>query len=232
MNKQQLPPQPKPYGLIPRWVMERTLGHDCNYKRWLRSTFGNDTAERLIEDYYIGGSSEGDLEAAIFWQVDSDGNVRTGKAMNYNPLTGKRIKGEGAYVDWIHSIMQREGALPEGWTLRQCLYGEHLLRRRPQDIVAVAEGAKTAHIGSALMPQMVWVGVDSMLSISEERLQPLRGRRCIFFPDEGRGYEEWSKRLVALSERVGFTYCLSDFIERHAPAPGADIGELLSTAQH
>ena len=230
MNKQQLPPQPKPYGLIPRWVMERTLGHDCNYKRWLRSTFGNDTAERLIHDYYIGGSSEGDLEAAIFWQVDIDDNVRTGKAMNYNPITGKRIKGEGAYVDWIHSIMQREGALPEGWTLRQCLYGEHLLRRRPQDIVAVAEGAKTAHIGSALMPQMVWVGVDSMLSISEERLQPLRSRRCIFFPDEGRGYEEWSKRLIGLSKRVDFEYCLSDFVERHAPSTGADIGELLSTA--
>ena len=24
MNKQQLPPQPEPFGLIPRWVMERT----------------------------------------------------------------------------------------------------------------------------------------------------------------------------------------------------------------
>ena len=26
--------QPEPYGLIPRWFMERTLDADCDYKRW------------------------------------------------------------------------------------------------------------------------------------------------------------------------------------------------------
>ena len=148
--------------------------------------------------------------------------------MNYDPTTGKRIRGSDAYVDWIHSIMQREGALPEGWRLEQCLYGEHLLKSRPRDIVAVAEDAKTAHVGSVLLPELVWLAVDSMLSISEERLSVLKGRSVIFFADEGRAYEEWSKRLSPIAHNVGFSYLLSEFMEHHAPMSGGDIGDIVS----
>ena len=224
-NKLQITPQREPYGLIPRWMMERTLGNDCNYKRWLRARFGAETAERLVSDYYIGGNT-GDADAAIFWQVDHKGEVRTGKVMNYDATTGKRLKGEAAYVNWIHSIMQREGALPEGWELRQCLYGEHLLRQRPDAFVALAEGAKTAHIGAVLMPELVWVAVDAMLAISEERLAPLKGRRVILFPDEGRGYREWSERIAPIAHAVGFSYTISDFMQRELPNTGGDIGDL------
>ena len=217
-------PETEPYGLIPRWFMEGTLGKDCAYKRWLRATFGGDIAERLIADYYIGGD---DFDDAVFWQVDSDNNVRTGKIMSYDPATGKRLKGEEAYTDWVHSVMRREGALPEGWQLKQCLYGEHLLKRRPNEIVAVAEGAKTAHVGSALIPDMVWVAVDSMLGITSERLEPLKGRKCIFFADEGRGYEEWKERLGPIAYGVGFQYLLSDFVEEHAVLAGGDIADMI-----
>ena len=216
-------PDAEPYGAIPRWFMEQTLGRDCGYKQWLRTTFG-DIAERLIAEYYIGGNAEGD---ALFWQVDHNDNVRTGKIMSYDPATGKRHKGEEAYLDWVHSVMQRSGILPEGWRLRQCLYGEHLLKRRPEEIVAVAEGAKTAHVGSALMPDMVWVAVDSMLGITPERLEPLKGRKCIFFADEGRGYEEWKERLGPIAYGVGFQYLLSDFVQEHALLAGGDIADMI-----
>ncbi len=228
MDKPQVTPQREPYGVIPRWFMERTVKKECTYKEWLRATFGNDTAERLINEYYIGGNDFGD---AVFWQVDIDQRVRTGKIMNYDPTTGKRIRGSEAYVDWIHSIMQREGALPEGWRLEQCLYGEHLLTSRPRDIVAVAEGAKTAHVGAALLPEMVWLAVDSMLSISEERLSVLKGRSVIFFADEGRAYEEWSKRLSPIAHNVGFSYLLSEFMEHHAPMSGGDIGDIVTKGE-
>ena len=217
-------PEREPYGAIPRWFMEQTLGRDCGYKQWLRTTFGGDTAERLIAEYYIGGNAEGD---AVFWQVDHNEIVRTGKIMSYDPATGKRHKGEEAYLDWVHSVMQRGGILPEGWRLRQCLYGEHLLKRRPEEIVAVAEGAKTAHVGSALMPDMVWVAVDSMLGITPERLEPLKGRKCIFFADEGRGYEEWKERLGPIAYGVGFQYLLSDFVQEHALLAGGDIADMI-----
>ena len=219
---------PKFSGRLPRWFMEQTLGIECDYKVWLRDTFQESVANRIIRDYCIGGSVDDSLNThAIFWQVDSNNEVRTGKIMNYNPATGKRIKGEGAYVSWVHSIMRSEGVLPAEWELEQCLYGEHLLALRPRAVVALAEGAKTAHIGSALMPAMVWVAVDSMMGLSLERLRPLRGRSVVLFPDQGKGYEEWLKRIEPIAQEVGFDYTVSEFMEAKNPVQGGDIGDLI-----
>ena len=215
-------------GAIPWWFVERTLDVECDYKQWLRRRVGAECAERLITEYRIGGYRDprSELTAAIFWQVDIAGRVRTGKVMTYDPATGKRLKGEGAYVDWIHALMRREGALPEGWQLRQCLYGEELLARYPRHIVALAEGAKTAHVGAALMPDMVWVAVDSMMGLSHERLLCLKGRSVVLFPDEGRGYAEWQQRIAPIARSVGFRYVVSDFMERHAKGSGGDIADV------
>ena len=209
------------------------MGVECDYKIWLRDTFGDSVANRIIADYYIGGA-HGDppnelATYAIFWQVDHNGDVRTGKLMNYDPATGKRIKGEGAYVNWMHSIMRSEGVLPEGWELEQCLYGEHLLSLNPKAVVALAEGPKTAHIGSALMPDMVWVAVDSMTGLSAERLCPLKGRMVVLFPDEGKGYEVWSQRIAKIAEEVGFNYRMSTFMEGRER--GGDIADLIGSEE-
>ena len=218
------------FGLMPRTLVERSLALDCGYKRWLRSVAGEEAAARIISDYKIGGciNETTGLDAAVFWQEDINGDFRTGKIMNFDPTTGKRLKGEAGVVNWAHSLLRQEGALPEGWELRQCLYGEALLRRRPRDVVALAEGPKTAHIGSLLMPDMVWLATDSMMGLSHERLQPLAGRSVVLFPDEGRGFREWSERIVPIARSVGFDYVVSDFMERIAPNTGGDIADLLA----
>ena len=218
------------FGLMPRTLVERTLTVDSDYKRWLRTIAGEEATARLVSDYKIGGCYDEatGLDATIFWQEDIAGDIRTGKIMNFDPTTGKRRKGDDALVDWVHSVMRREGALPEGWELRQCLYGEALLARRPGDVVALAEGPKTAHIGSLLMPSMVWLAADSMMSLSQERLQPLAGRSVVLFPDEGRGFKEWSERIVPIAREVGFRYSISDFMERVAPNTGGDIADLVA----
>lgn len=222
--------EPQGIGTLPWWFVERTLSVDCDYKQWLRNTLGHHTAEQIIADYHIGGVvlDDGVSNAAIFWQVDSVRNARTGKIMNFDPATGKRLKGEEQLIDWAHSVMRREGALPEGWNLVQCLYGESLLERRKEDIVALCEGAKTAHIGSALMPEMVWVALDSMTGLCAERLYALNGRDVILFPDEGRGYEEWTRRIEPIARSVHFRYSVSDFIQRNIPNSGGDIADLIA----
>ena len=50
---------------IPWWFMERTLPTDCDYKRWLRHTFGSATAQRLIRDYYIEGNTGDDFVDSV-----------------------------------------------------------------------------------------------------------------------------------------------------------------------
>ena len=227
MDKPQVTPQREPYGVIPRWFMERTVKKECTYKEWLRATFGNDTAERLINEYYIGGNDFGD---AVFWQVDIDQRVRTGKIMNYDPTTGKRLKGGGS-VDWVHSTMLRQG-LVEEFSLRQCLYGEHLLSRYPSHVVGVVESYKTAHIASILMPHIVWTATDSLSGLSSERLAALRHRRVIIFPDEGRGYEEWSAKISKIAHEVGFDYRISSFVEGGEYGKGADIADVVNLAEY
>ena len=104
------------------------------------------------------------------------------------------------------------------------MYGEHLLQRYPDKVVALAEGAKTAHIGAILMPNMVWVAVDSMMALTAEMLRPLKGRKVVLFPDEGKGYEVWTSRIGAIAEEVGFRHCVSAFMEGRES--GADIADL------
>ena len=108
----------------------------------------------------------------------------------------------------------------------QCMYGEHLLRRYPDKVVAVAEGAKTAHIGAILMPEMVWVAVDSMMALTADMLRPLKGRSVILFPDEGKGYEVWTAKIGSIASEVGFAYSVSQFMEGREQ--GSDIADLLA----
>ena len=215
------PPEPKRVSAgLPRRILDATMRENCAYLAWLESRFGSDRALRIADEYYIGGIAD----RAVFWQVDGEGCIRTGKIMAYDEHTGKRLKGEGM-VDWMHAVMRREGSLPEGWELVQCMYGEHLLSRYPDKVVALAEGAKTAHIGAILMPNMVWVAVDSMMALTADMLRPLKGRRVILFPDEGKGYEVWTSKIEAIASEVGFQYHVSSFMEGREK--GADIADLV-----
>ena len=177
-----------------------------------------------MQSLYRTGGVE---DAVIFWQRDIEGRVRTGKVMVYDEYTGKRIK-DGDSIGWVHAIMRREGELPEGWELTQCLYGEHLLKDNPDKIVAVVEAYKTAHVGSILIPDMVWVATDSLHGLTAERLAPLKGRKVLLFPDEGKGYEIWSERIPQIAKEVGFTYRISAFME--GGAKGADIADITQKA--
>ena len=167
-------PSPRPICTLPEGVALASEGGDSAHMRWIEGMYG--TAERtLVQRLYRVGGIE---DFAIFWQRDIEGRIRTGKIMAYDEYTGKRVKGEGA-IKWAHAIMRREGELPEGWELTQCLYGEHLLPQHPDKVVAVVEAYKTAHVGAILMPDMVWLATDSLQGLTAERLAPLKGRMVI-----------------------------------------------------
>ena len=215
-------PPPRPICTLPEWVVERSLtnGAVSDHVLWLMNTYGEEETERVARMYGIGASMQGFV---IFWQRDIEGRVRAGKIMDYDVVTGKRRKYAGA-IGWIHTIMRREGELPEDWELTQCLYGEHLLKEHPASVVAVVEAYKTAHVGAILMPDMVWVATDSLQGLTAERLAPLRGRSVVFFPDEGKGFQLWQERLPQIAQEVGFKYQLSTFME--GKGDGADIADI------
>ena len=219
MNK----PSPRQICTIPEGITLATEGDDSAHMRWIERHYGREARNRVQSLYRTGGVED----AVIFWQRDIEGRVRTGKIMVYDEVTGKRIKDSDS-IGWVHAIMRREGELPEGWELTQCLYGEHLLKDNPDKIVAVVEAYKTAHVGSILIPDMVWVATDSLHGLTAERLAPLKGRMVLLFPDEGKGYEIWSERIPQIAKEVGFTYRISAFME--GGAKGADIADITQKA--
>ena len=224
-NKATATPPPPPRGYIPEWVFEqsRNLPVLSDHMRWLVNNFGVDKAQYVSDLYEVGYMADGRV---IFWQIDIEGGVRTGKIMAYDPATGHRRKEEGS-IGWVHSELKREGILAEDWRLEQCLYGEHLLEDNPDRTVALVEAYKTAHVGAILMPNMVWLAVDSMMGLTEERLKPLKGRDVILYADEGKGFEEWERRIAPIASSVGFSYRMSRFTKEYNAEPGDDIVDVV-----
>ena len=89
---------------------------------WLRTQFPRDAVAAALKRYRVGGTPDG---ATLWWQIDTQGRVHTGKAMQYNPLTGHRVKEQGFPVNWAHRM--RLYGEPSELVVPQCLFGEHLI---------------------------------------------------------------------------------------------------------
>ena len=89
---------------------------------WLRTQFPRDAVAAALKRYRVGGTPDG---ATLWWQIDTQGRVHTGKAMLYNPLTGHRVKEQGFPVNWAHRM--RLYGEPSDLVVPQCLFGLSLL---------------------------------------------------------------------------------------------------------
>lgn len=169
-----------------------------------------DTIKRVWREYKVGATRD---KSVIYWQIDINGNVRTGKIMKYDPATGHRIK-DFTGVNWIHSVLKKRGVLPDSFNLVQCLFGESLLKTYPDKGVALVESEKTALIGSGLFPDYVWLATGGKSQLSFDKMKILSGRRVVAFPDVD-GYGYWKDKAVELS-RCGIDIVVSDILERRA----------------
>ena len=216
-QKPKQPLQQTAIGYIPPHYVEKSQSVHSNFCRFLSalldSYYGSkakEVQERLMEDYRLGATRDGSV---IFWQIDRENKVRTGKVMQYNPGDGHRVKdGQASAVNWIHSILKRQRVLAEEWQLFQCLFGEHLLNVYPDKVAVLVESEKSAVIGSALFPGYVWLAAGGKSQLREEKLRVLTGRTVLLFPDAD-AYAEWKERAD------GMTFCkvmVSDLIEKNA----------------
>jgi hypothetical protein len=202
---------------IPHEFCERSLSYHSNFVMFLCSildthSLESPTIERLMQNYCLGAAKD---KSVIFWQIDAKNNIRAGKIMQYNAGSGHRIK-NGNGIDWVHSIMKKRGLLPDTFNMVQCLFGEHLLTRYPDKAVAVTESEKSALIGSAVFPSMIWLAVGGISNFTADRLKPLAGRKVIAFPDtdtNGETFRKWSD----IAKGIHFAeITVSDLLEREA----------------
>jgi hypothetical protein len=160
------------------------------FVRFLNSLFDSEIVEKLINTYHIGTSKHWN-GATVFWQIDIQGNIRTGKVMLYDD-TGHRVKEPYNHINWVHSLLYNE------YNLEQCLFGEHLLRDDKTIPVAIVESEKTAIISSAYFPEFIWLAAGAKSNLKPQRCKSLIGRKVTLFPDLG-AYQDWQEKAEKLS---------------------------------
>lgn len=206
------PPPPTPPSYIPKEYLIKCFSFKSTFIEYLCGLFDIKTIERVAADYYLGTTKSRDV---IFWQVDIERHIRTGKVMAYNPETGHRVHSNGA-TNWIHSLMQGRGLIEGEFNLQQCLFGEHLLQKYPNKVIAVVEAEKTAVIASAVFPKYVWLATGGKYGINAEKLKVLAGRKIMLFPDTdttGETYQYWREKA---GELTNCTCIVSDILETNA----------------
>ena len=84
-----------PIKQIDKRYLQKTFGKEPNFLTFLKNTFPEDVVEQAILDYFLSGTKD---KSIIYWQIDLQGRIRTGKIMQYNPETGKRVKSSTVIV--------------------------------------------------------------------------------------------------------------------------------------
>ena len=211
----------------PPEIVAMTNDHRGNvFAKWIVGLLG-DPAKQALRSYRVGtfpiGKKHPELAGScIWWQIGSDGLHRSGKVMKYNE-DGKRIKEHGA--QWIHTLVYGKSSDELG--IGQCLFGEHLLKERPDAPVSIVESEKTAIICAALYPSHVWLATGGSHGLTMEKCACLAGSNVTLFPDSG-CYKEWSDKAIQIGLDVMCeSFRVDDTLEALGAPAGDDIADWL-----
>lgn len=190
-----IPNPPNPPSYIPAELFRQSLkGWEANHlTSYLSLIMGEQVINELCEMYHIGSAAIW-AGATVFWQVDQNEKVRGGKVMGYDS-SGHRIKGQ---ITWVHAIPELK---LKPFNLKQCLFGEHLLKQFPDHPVAIVESEKTAIIAAGYVPKAVWLASGGKSGLNADKLQCLKGRSVHLWPDLG-AEVEWKAKALRISKEV------------------------------
>lgn len=173
-----------------------------NFIEFLLNNFDTNKVVRILDRYHIGGGYHW-RGSTIFWQIDQNLKVRTGKVMLYNKDTCKRVKEPYNHISWVHTPKYKDEGLGYNvdFNLRQCFFGEHLLTTMSNiKEINVVEAEKTAIICSIERPEKVFVATGGLQNISESRLLPFKDYKMVFHPDKGKAHTIWETKLQPFRE--------------------------------
>jgi hypothetical protein len=218
-------PQPKPKtSFLNSDVMRKSI--DSTNKNYfidyLANLWSYDVANYLKTQYNIGTSRHWQ-GATVFWQVDKNKAIRSGKIMLYNPSNGKRVKEPYNYINWVHKALKLDS-----FNLEQCYFGEHLLNEDKDKPVAIVESEKTAIISSVYLPDFIWLACGSVNNLNEAKTKCLQGRDVVLFPDL-KCYDLWNDKIPQLTKLARFrtSTLLRDKATDNEKNQGYDLADYL-----
>lgn len=210
-------------------VRARESTEDDTLCNWLRSLpwgpLQRESIDRTLKAYHVGSSKDG---KTIWWQIDVEGRVRTGKLMRYK-TDGHRDRNDKQAFDWIHNRLKKAG----WWNanakeMTTCLFGEHLVKAYPKATVNIVESEKTAVIMAIAYgnPQKnIWLATGGMSMLSKAKLAPLieAKRKILLYPDQD-GIEQWRAKMVEIGYE-GMRLAKAMVIDPNAPKK--DCGDFI-----
>lgn len=225
----------KPTSYIDQYYLTQSLNKEVNnFLKFLNNRFTSNQVKTITDRLPIGNSKRWG-GSTIFWQVDENLKIRSGKVLKYDPITGERDKTKN---DWVHAILQRKNKIKE-FKLTQCLYGLNQinridLRRNKLPTIVIVESAKTASIMTALCPQSIWMSTEGLSGLNKTKLQPIKRFPIILFPDlpkkDQNPYEKWSNIISPLNQN-GYNIRISDLLIKKSNElgliPGADLADYI-----
>lgn len=175
----------------------------------------------MINGYMVGTSMNGRTKGwTIWWQIDENLKVRTGKLMAYKE-DGHRDKENNYSFDFTHSLLEKSGAWSKSTNRYEgCLFGLHLVDLFKEAEICIVESEKSALICSAFTNpnKRLWLATAGKSNLTYKKLLPLieRKRYIVLYPDHD-GYKEWSemaKRIpynrITVSNKVNELWKPSD----------------------
>ena len=160
---------------------------------WLQHLPWTDEQRKRVESvlwqYCVGHFAKDGR--TVFWQVDDQGRVHTGKLMMYGP-NGKRNRDKWDHPGWTHNHM---GSFDKSkYAMQQCLFGLHLIDKYPSVPVNIVESEKTALICAITygLDKGLWLACGGLSNMNDYELQPLidRKRTIYLWPDRD-GKDDW-----------------------------------------
>ncbi|MEA5459858.1 DUF6371 domain-containing protein [Arcicella sp. LKC2W] len=212
--KSRLPkPKPPTTYIDYSWVEKSMNRNIPNYfTDYLKRLFGEEKTNILINKFRIGDSKHW-KGATVFWQIDQEYKVRTGKIMLYNSTIGKRVTD---YDNWVHSVSEIQN-----FTIEQCFFGLHQLTEDSKKSIGIVESQKTAIILTAIDPKITWLASGG-IALPLDRFKPLKGRKIILYPDagidkngQGTPFKKWTDKAETLN-LAGFDISVSKLVENAA----------------
>lgn len=189
-----------------------------NLSQFLLSIFSHKQVHELKTKYLLCGTNYHWNNATMFWQIDYKEQIHACKIMQYNALTGKRIKEPYNHINWLHKALN-----DNDFVLNQCLFGLHLVNEDTTKTIAICESEKSALIMSLIVPDYIWLACGGKDQLNIEKLKPIKHRHIMLFPDKG-CYTDWLNKATEFNKQY-FKITVSELIENNDNENVSDMAD-------
>ncbi len=189
--REKLPP-PIPTSYTKQAVVDKTLQYRQNrLYGHIKGNFGAQQTNRVFEDYIVGSSQHWE-GSTLFWFKDIEQRFRGGMIVQYGE-NGKRVREPFPHNTWHHKATKNTK-----YNYNLCLYGEHLIPKYPEKVIAIVEAPKTCLIASLEWPQYLWIATNGLTTLQDYFLAPVKDRDVILFPD--RQPDEFNDKTIRIKD--------------------------------